>query len=100
LWAFFGDEGIKDTPRKVKGRRELLNLNYSINYDAKGVSIKKRFAHCKDAWVADHIQFGNGNLQRNIFFTRPVHDWEVEVVSSFFQLYSHRLRQGGEDRIC
>jgi len=24
------------TPRKVKGRRELLNLDSSINYDAKG----------------------------------------------------------------
>jgi len=37
-----GDEGIEDliadTPQKVKGRRELLNLEGSINYDAKGTS--------------------------------------------------------------
>jgi hypothetical protein len=58
-------------------------------------------ARCKDAWVADHMQFRNGNLQWNIFFTRPVHDWEVDLVSSFFELlYSLRVRQGGEDRIC
>jgi hypothetical protein len=41
-WALFGDEGIKDliedTPRKVKGRRELLNLECSINYVANGAS--------------------------------------------------------------
>jgi hypothetical protein len=41
-WALFGDERIKDliedTPRKFKGRRELLNLECSINYDAKGAS--------------------------------------------------------------
>jgi hypothetical protein len=34
-------------------------------------------------------------------FTRPVHDWEVDLVSSFFELlYSLKVRQGGEDRIC
>jgi hypothetical protein len=43
-------------------------------------------ARCKDAWVADHMQFRNENLQWNIFFTRPVHDWEVNLVSSFFEL--------------
>jgi hypothetical protein len=41
-WALFGDEGIEDliehTPRKVKGRREVLNLECSISYDAKGAS--------------------------------------------------------------
>jgi hypothetical protein len=29
---------------------------------------------------------------------RPMHDWEVEVVSAFFELYSQRVRQGGEDK--
>ena len=33
----------------------------------------------------------------NIFFTRPVHDWEVEVVSAFFKLlYSQSIWQGSE----
>jgi hypothetical protein len=47
-----------------------------------------------DAWVVDHMQFINGNLQWNISFTRPVHNWEVDLVTSFFELlYSIRLRQ-------
>jgi hypothetical protein len=43
-WALIGDlfEGIdvtlKVTPQKVKGRRELRNLECSINYDVKGAS--------------------------------------------------------------
>jgi hypothetical protein len=41
-------------------------------------------ARCKDVWVADHMQFRNGNIYWNICFTRPVHDWEVEVVFDFF----------------
>jgi hypothetical protein len=46
-WALMGDsgEGIKDSevilPRKVKGRRELLNLECSINYDSKGASSRR-----------------------------------------------------------
>jgi hypothetical protein len=37
----------------------------------------------------------------HLFFTKLVLDWEVEVVTSFFELlYSHIIRQGGEDRIC
>jgi hypothetical protein len=47
------------------------------------------------------MQIRNGNIHWNIIFTRHVHDWEVEVVSSFFELlYSQRERHGGEDKIC
>jgi hypothetical protein len=46
------------------------------------------------------VQFQNENLQWNRFFTRRVHDWEVEAVSYFFELYFHVLRQGRDDRIC
>jgi hypothetical protein len=42
--ALFGDEGIENTPRKVKGSRELMNLNCSINYDTKRASSR----HGKD----------------------------------------------------
>jgi hypothetical protein len=42
-------------------------------------------------WVADHMQYGN--IHWNIFFTRPVHDWEVEGVFVFFELmYSQGVR--------
>jgi len=45
------------------------------------------------------MQFQNRYFYWNIFFTRPVHDWEVEVVSYFFELlYSHGVRQGVEYR--
>jgi hypothetical protein len=32
---------IEDTPRKLKGTRELLNLECSFNYDAKGASSRR-----------------------------------------------------------
>ena len=38
--------------------------------------------------MADHLQF------RKIFSTRPVHDWGVDLVSSFFEFYSLIVRQG------
>jgi hypothetical protein len=58
-------------------------------------------ACCKDTWVADDMQLLNRNLQWNISFTKPMHDWEVDLVSSFFELLNYiRLRQGSEDKIC
>lgn len=51
--------------------------------------------------MADHVQFCNGNLQCNVSFTKPMNDWEVDLVTPFFdRLYSLKLRQGGEDKIC
>jgi hypothetical protein len=47
------------------------------------------------------MHFQNGNLHWNIFFTRLVDDWKVEVISSFFELlYSHKVMQGDNDIIC
>jgi hypothetical protein len=35
----------------------------------------------------------NGNIQWNISFTKPLHDWEVDLISSFFDmLYSSNSR--------
>lgn len=35
----------------------------------------------------------NGTFLWNILFTRPVHDWEVEVVTRYFEmLYSLKVR--------
>jgi hypothetical protein len=51
--------------------------------------------------MADHVQFCNGNLQWNVSFTKPMNDWEVDLVTPFFDLlYSLKLRQGSEDKIC
>jgi hypothetical protein len=58
-------------------------------------------ARYKEAWMADHVKVSNGNLQWDILFTRQVLDWEVDLVTSFFDLlYSIRLRHGGGDKIC
>jgi hypothetical protein len=47
------------------------------------------------------MQFQNDNIHWNVLFIRPVPDWEVNVVSSFFELlYSQEVRYGGEDTIC
>jgi len=54
-------------------------------------------AHCKDSSVADHMQFSNDTLQWNITFIKSLHDWKVELVTSFFNLlYPLMLRGGGE----
>jgi hypothetical protein len=58
-------------------------------------------ACAKDEWVAETMQAHNGSIHWNGLFTRPVHDWEVDLVSRFFELlYSQRVRHGGEDKIC
>jgi hypothetical protein len=51
--------------------------------------------------MANHWQFSNDTLQWNITFIRSMHDWEVDLITSFFNLlYSLRLRRGGEGKIC
>jgi hypothetical protein len=51
--------------------------------------------------MVNHMQFRDGNIQWSIIFTRPLKDWRVDVVFSFFyMLYSLRIRQGDVDRIC
>jgi hypothetical protein len=55
-------------------------------------------ARCKEASVADHMQFFINNIQWNISFTKPVHDLKVDLF--FNLLYSLRLRQGGKDKLA
>ena len=50
--------------------------------------------------MVDHMQFLNEYFRWSISFTRLVHDWEVDFVTFFDLLYSNRLRQGGEDKLC
>ena len=50
--------------------------------------------------IADHRDCLNGYVQWNVTFIRRVHDWEVEVLASFYTLlYSHTMRGEGEDRM-
>jgi hypothetical protein len=55
----------------------------------------------KDAWVEENMQVQNSTILWNILFSRPVYDWEVEVISRFFELlYSFKVRYEGDDKIC
>jgi hypothetical protein len=57
-----------------------------------GVGIRnlKRISLCsiareKDALVAANVEFLGGASQWNVIFSREVHDWEVDVVTAFYQ---------------
>lgn len=44
------------------------------------------FAHFKEASIPNHLQFSNHTCQWNIIFIKVMHDWEIELVTSFFDL--------------
>jgi hypothetical protein len=48
----------------------------------------------KDAPVATHMDYTSGSLKWNISFACLAHDWEVDVLASFyFLLYSNIERR-------
>jgi len=70
------------------------------------MSLKEAFpvlydiACVKDALVADHLVVVSGSYQWDVRFFRAVHDWEVDVMASFFSLlYSSRVVHDGGDRL-
>jgi hypothetical protein len=57
-------------------------------------------ARDKDAHVADHLVLVSGSYQWDVSFFRAAHDWEVDVLASFFSLlYSTRMDCDGEDQL-
>jgi hypothetical protein len=57
-------------------------------------------ARFREASIADNVERTNGTIQWNIVFTRLIHDWEVEILASFYNcLYSYKLRGVGEDKL-
>jgi hypothetical protein len=57
-------------------------------------------ARFKEASIADNMERSNGTIQWNIVFIRLIHDWEVEILASFYNcLYSLKLRGVGEDKL-
>jgi hypothetical protein len=57
-------------------------------------------AKFKEVSIADNVELSNGAAQWNIVFSRLVHDWEVEVLTSFYSwLYSYKFRGIGEDKL-
>lgn len=58
-------------------------------------------SHFKDVVVVDHLEFSSVSHQCNINFLRAAHNWETNHFTSLFTLlYSFRVGQGGEDRLC
>ena len=54
----------------------------------------------KDASIAANMDFTSGSLQWNVSRIWLVHNWEREVLASFYTLWhSHRMRRDGEDKI-
>jgi hypothetical protein len=57
-------------------------------------------AMLKDVSIANNAESSNGAIQWNIQFTQLIHDWEVEVLASFYRcLYSYKLREHGKDKL-
>jgi hypothetical protein len=55
-------------------------------------------ARDKDELVAAHLVLENWSYQWDVSFFRAAHDWEVDVLASFFTLlYSTRVDREGED---
>jgi hypothetical protein len=57
-------------------------------------------ARAKDASVADNLDLLGGSNQWSVSFSRKVHDWEVDVFASFFQvLHSVNVRRDSKDKL-
>jgi hypothetical protein len=84
-----------------------LSLGSGMIYGVGDQPLKESFpkffsiARCKEAWIADNMQFSNVDIQWIVSFIGSVQDLEVDLMIAFFVLlYSLRLRKGVEDRIC
>ena len=54
----------------------------------------------KEAFVATNMYLSSGTIHWNINFIRLAHDWEVEMLASFYSLlYSFRGKRGGVDKL-
>jgi hypothetical protein len=57
-------------------------------------------ARFRKASIVENMEWSNSAIQWNIVFTRLIHDWEVEVLASFYRcLYSYKFRGVGEDKL-
>jgi len=67
--------------------KEAFPSSYDIAYD-------------KNSLVATHLILENGSFQWDVRFIRAAHDWEVDVLASFFTLlYSIRFDRDGVDKL-
>jgi hypothetical protein len=100
------------TPRQERNSTEKQHLSLATQSTKEYVmssltvaveTFPKLFnvAQNMDALVVDHMLVHNGEVDWDMNLIRLVHDWEVDVVSSLFNaLYSVRLGQGNENKLC
>jgi hypothetical protein len=82
--------GAKRCPLRKKKKEMPLREAFPGLYD---------IACDKNSLVADMI-LENGSFQWDVKFIRAAHDWEVDVLASFFTLlYSIRRDRDGEDKL-
>ena len=98
-WRLFSSH-IKFDPR------DGSNIRFWDDVRCGGLSLKVAFpglynmASVKDVSIAANMDYLSGSLQCNVSVIRLIHDWEVDVLASFYTLlYSYRMRQGREDEI-
>lgn len=54
----------------------------------------------KNSLVAAHLILKSGSFQWDVRFIRAAHDWEVDILASFFTLlYSICIDRDGEDKL-
>jgi hypothetical protein len=59
-----------------------------------------RIARYKEAWVKDNFGWRNGVVEWNVIFIRSIQDWEMDIISTLFEmLYSCKISQGNADRL-
>jgi hypothetical protein len=88
----------------IQGRalRFVFGMMYGVGDRPLKVAFPGLFniARFKEASIAENVERSNGVIQWNIQFTRLIHDWEVEVLASFYWcLYSCKLREDGRDKL-
>jgi hypothetical protein len=45
-----------------------------------------RIARYKEAWVEDNFNWRNGVVEWNVIFIRSIQDWEMDMISIFFEM--------------
>jgi hypothetical protein len=79
------------------GRHDIWCANQPLKHVFPSLFSIARY---KDVWVKDNFIWRNRFVEGNVIFVRSVQDWELDVVSSFFEmLYSCKASHGNEDCI-
>jgi hypothetical protein len=89
---FLVEDGSRISFWQVKWCRDVaLKVAFPVLYG---------LACAKDASIATNLEILGGSNQWNVSFARVVHDWEVDVFASFFQvLHSASMRKGCVDQL-